>query len=441
MGAAVICQGGWTEVSLPTRSSAGAPARGAAAVAISTTVDQILSSASNALMVFVLAQVSSAGEFGIIGVPITLVAVCVGFDRGALGATLLQTSNLTNRQKAAESGYALTWSLYTGAVGGFLILTVGAVFHQPWIGLAFAIALPAVLAQDVLRLAAIAHGRPSLAVVADALWAASMLGIFVANLFGVRESAEFSIYLWAFSGLVSAGILAFGLRVVPCHARILDWWRTDWPARLRIGSVYAVGQIGYVFVTLAAVTTAGSVAAAGIRGAITLFGPIVMLLAAMPTVFVPHAVRNGSSVGDQWRLVSRTSAATSALTVVTIGCLMAAPARLGTALLGASWPETLLVLPYIGVKAAAMCWTVGVSTVFQTQGESRAVFRLNMLLTGLEIGTSFAAGLIFRSAIAIAISLAFSGSVTAIVGALWVHRSTHAVAGPSCDTPCSEEIC
>jgi hypothetical protein len=410
-------------------------------VAISTTVDQILSSASNALMVFVLAQVSSAGEFGIIGVPITLVAVCVGFDRGALGATLLQTSNLTNRQKAAESGYALTWSLYTGAVGGFLILTLGAVFHQPWIGLAFAIALPAVLAQDVLRLAAIAHGRPSLAVVADALWAASMLGIFVANLFGVRESAEFSIYLWAFSGLVSAGILAFGLRVVPCHARILDWWRTDWPARLRIGSVYAVGQIGYVFVTLAAVTTAGSVAAAGIRGAITLFGPIVMLLAAMPTVFVPHAVRNGSSVGDQWRLVSRTSAATSALTVVTIGCLMAAPARLGTALLGASWPETLLVLPYIGVKAAAMCWTVGVSTVFQSQGESRAVFRLNMLLTGLEIGTSFAAGLIFRSAIAIAISLAFSGSVTAIVGALWVHRSIHAVAGPSCDTPCSEEIC
>jgi hypothetical protein len=429
-------------VSLPTRSSAGAPARGAASVAIATTVDQMLSSASNALMVFVLAQVSSAGEFGIIGVPITLVAVCVGFNRGALGATLLLTSNLMNRQRVEESGYALTWSLYTGGVGGFLILTLGAVFHQPWIGLAFAIALPAVLAQDVLRLAAIAHGRPNLAVVADALWAASMLGIFVANLFSVRESAEFSIYLWAFSGLVSAAILAFGLRVVPRHTRILDWWRTDWAARLRIGSVYAVGQIGYVFVTLAAVTTAGSVAAAGIRGATTLFGPIVMLLSAMPTVFVPHAVRTGSSVGDQWRLVSRTSLATFVLTVVTIGCLMAAPARLGTALLGASWPETLLVLPYIGVKAAAMCWTVGVSTVFQSQGESRTVFRLNMLLTGLEIGTSFAAGLIFRSAIAIAISLAFSGSVTAIVGALCVHRSIHyTAADPSCDRPCSEEIC
>src|ERR1700749_3800138 len=234
---------------------------------MSTAVDQLLSSPSNALMVFVLAQVSSAGQFGIIGLLITMVVGGMGFNRGALGTPLLLTSNLTKRQIVAESDHALTWSLYTGALGGVLILTLGAVFHQPWIGLAFAIVLPAVLAQDVLRLSAIALGRPSLAVVADALWTAPMLGIFVANLSGVRESAEFSIFLWAVSGLVSAGILAFRLRVAPHHSRILDWWRTDWPARLRFASVYAVGQIGAAFVTLAAVTTAGSVAAAGIRGA------------------------------------------------------------------------------------------------------------------------------------------------------------------------------
>ncbi|MGO9252620.1 MAG: hypothetical protein ACLP5J_14850 [Mycobacterium sp.] len=404
-------------------------------MAISTTVDQMLSSASNALMVFVLAQVSSAGQFGIIGLLITVVGVCTGFDRGALGTPLLLTSNLTSRQIVAESDYALTWSLYTGGVGGFLILTLGAVCHHPWIGLAFAIGLPVVLAQDVLRLTAIALGRPSLAVVADALWAAPMLGIFVANLFGVRESAEFSIYLWAFSGLVSAGILASRLRVAPHHSRILDWWRTDWPARVRFGSVYAVGQIGVVFVTLAAVTTAGSVAAAGIGGASKLFGPIATLLAALPMVFVPHAVRTGNSVGDQWRLVSRTSVATSVLTVVATGCLMAVPARVGAAILGATWPVALSVLPYIGVSAAAMCWVWGVTTVFQSRGESRAVVGLNMLLVGLELATSFAAGSIFRSAIAIAISLAFSSSVTAIVGVLWVHRSIHAAAGPPCACP------
>jgi hypothetical protein len=413
-------------VSLPTHSSAGARARGAGSVAISTAVDQVLSSASNALMVFVLAQVSSAGQFGIIGLLITVVGVCTGFDRGALGTPLLLTSNLKNRQIVAESRYALTWSLYTGGVGGFLILTLGAVCHHPGIGLAFAVALPVVLAQDVLRLTAIALSRPGLAVMADGLWAAPMLGIFVANLIGVRESAEYSIYLWALNGLISAGILAFRLRVAPHHSRILDWWRTDWPARLRFGSVYGVGQIGFVFVTLAAVTTAGSVAAAGIRGAATLFGPIATLLSALPMVFVPHAVRTGNSVGDQWRLVSRTSLATSVLTVVSTGCLMAAPARVGAAILGASWPETLSVLPYIGVNAAAMCWGVGVSTVFQSLGESRTVFRLNILLVGLQLAMTFVAGLIFGSAIAIAISLASASSVAAVAGVLWVRRSIRA---------------
>ena len=416
-------------MSLPTRSSAGAPARGAGSVAISTTVDQVLSSASNALMVFALAQVSSAGQFGIIGLLITVLNVYTGFNRGALGTALLLTSNLTKRQIVAESDYAVTWSLYTGVVGGFLILALGAVCYEPSIGLAFAVALPAVLAQDVLRQTAIAMGRPRLAVVADALWAASMLGIFVANLFGVRESAEFSIYLWALSGLVSAGILAFRLRIAPRHFGILDWWRTDWPGRLRFGSVYLVSQIGYVFVTLAAVTTAGSVAAAGIRGAATLFGPIATLLSAMPMVFVPHAVRTGNSLDDRWRLVSRTSLAASVLTVIATGCLMAVPATLGAAILGASWHETFSVLPYIGVNAAAMCWVVGVTTIYSSQRASRTVLGLNVLLVGLELATSFGAGLYFRNAIAIAISLALSSVVTAIVGVLWVHRSSHAAAG------------
>jgi hypothetical protein len=426
-----ICDEVWSGLSLPTRSSRGAPARGAGSVAISTTVDQVLSSASNALMVFVLAQVSSVGQFGIIGLLITVLAVCTGFNRGALGTPLLLTSNLKNRQIVAESDYAVTWSLYNGVLGGVLILTVGVVFHHPWIGLAFAVGLPGVLAQDVLRLTAIGLVRPGLAVVADALWVASMLGVFVANLFGVREPAEFSIYLWGLSALVSAAILAFRLRVAPHHSGILDWWRTYWPARVRFGSLHSVSQIGMVFVALAALTTAGSVAAAGIRGAFTLFGPIATLLAAMPVVLIPHAARTGNSLGDQWRLVSRTSLATSVLTLVAAGCLMAVPARLGAAMLGASWQETFSVIPYIGVTCAAMCWLAGVFTFFQSQGASKPVFALNTLHVGLQVATCFAAGLVLGSAIAIAISLAFCGSVIAVAGVLWVRRSIYAVARPS----------
>jgi hypothetical protein len=418
---------GWSELSLPTRSSPRTRARGAGSVAISTTVDQVLSSASNALMVFVLAQVSSARQFGIIGLLITVLAVCVGFSRGALGTSALLTSDLKDRQ-LRESGYAVTWSLYSGVLGGVPILTLAAVFHQPWIGLAFAVGLPAVLAQDVLRLTAIGLGRPGLAVVADAVWVASMLGIFIANLCGVRGSAEFSIYLWGFSALVSAAVLALRLGVAPQHYGILAWWRTRWPARVRFGSAYCVGQIGYFLVTLAAVTTAGSVAAAGIRGALTLFGPIATLLSAMPMVFVPHAARTGNSLGDQWRLLSRTSLAASVPTLVAAGGLMTVPTRLGAAMLGASWQETLSVIPYIGVSSAALCWMVGVATFFQSQGASRKLFAFNTLHVGSQVAMCFAAGLLFGSSTAIAISLASCCFLTAVAGVLWVYRSIRSAA-------------
>jgi O-antigen/teichoic acid export membrane protein len=267
--------------------------------------------------------------------------------------------------------------------------------------------------------------------VADALWVAPMLGIFVGNLFGVREPAEFSIYLWGLSALVSAAMLAFRLRVMAHHSGILDWWRTSWPARVRFGSFYSIGQIGYFFITLTAVITAGSVAAAGIRGALTLFGPIATLLSAMPMVFIPHAARTGNSLGDQWRLLSRASLATSVLTLVATGCLMAVPARVGVAMLGASWQETLSVIPYVGVTGAALCWAWGFFTFFQAQGASRTVFYFNVLLVGLQVATCFAAGLVFGSAIGIAIWLAFCTSVIVLAGLLWVHRFNRGVAEPS----------
>jgi hypothetical protein len=75
--------------------------------------------------------------------------------------------------------------------------------------------------------------------------------------------------------------------------------------------------------------------------------------------------------------------------------------------------------------------TVGFSTFFQAQGASKTVFYFNMLLVGLQVATCFAAGLVFRSAIVIAISLTFSTAVTAIIGVLWAHRSIHVVARPS----------
>jgi hypothetical protein len=401
-------------------------------VALLTTVDQVLSSASNALMVVALAQVSSAPQFGIIALLITVLAVWTGFNRGALGTPLLLTSNLSARQITVESGYAVSWSLWTAVLGGVVFIAGGAAFHQPTVGLAFALTLPAVLAQDVLRHTAIGLGRPGLAVVADGLWTASLLILFVANLCGVHESAESAIYLWGLGGLVSAVLLGARCAVALRHRRILQWWKTYWRARARFGSVYSVSQIGLVLVTLAALITAGSVAAAGIRGAWTLFGPIGTLVGAMPAVFVPHAARNrDGGLGNQWRLVRTTSLVTSVLTIVATACLMNVPTTLGAAVLGATWTEASSLIPYLGVTTAAMCWLIGAFTYFSAHGASKTVFRLNLLHIGLQVTTSFAAGVLFDSAAAIAMAIAASSCVMAGAGGACVHLHIRAATRPA----------
>jgi len=400
-----------------------ATTRSAGPEALLTTADQVLSSASNALMVFAVAQVSTASVFGIVALLITVVAVCTGFNRGALGTPILLASNLTARQITVESGYALSWSLWTGVAGGVVLIGCGAALHQPMVGLAYAVFLPIVLAQDVLRHTAIGLGRVRLAVAADGLWTATMLVVFIANISEFHESPELAVAIWGVSGLASVVILQSRCAVAPRHNRIIQWWKTYMPARLRFGSVYSISQIGVVLVTVVALTTAGSVAAAGLRGAQTLFGPIGMLIAAMPIVFVPYVARNrDSGIRNHWRLVRATSFITSVSTMVATACLIAMPSQLGDAVLGATWTQALPLIPWVGLAAAAMCWLIGAMTFFSTQGASRAVFWLNLLHIGLQVTAAFLAGELSGGAVAIAIAVATSSCVMAAAGIAWARH-------------------
>jgi O-antigen/teichoic acid export membrane protein len=407
----------------PTVASEPSAATGGGAIAILTTFDQILSSASNALIVFTLAQIMTAGEFGIITLIVSTVAVCAGFNRGALGTPLLLTSHLGDDEIAAEAGYALSWSLGIGLLAGSAIAAGGVVMDQLPLALAFAVCVPFALAQDVLRMAAIALQRPARAVVADGLWTAIMLAVFVGNLVGAGFSPQAIVYVWGASGLASAVLLAMWTNVTLRTYRIFDWWRTYWPARVRFGSLPASSQVGVFLVTAVAIGTAGSVAAAGIRGAMTMFGPLTMIIAALPMVFVPHAARTRATVGarSHWTQLVKTSAITSVLTFLAVVGLTYLPKTLGSALLGQSWSSAQLLVPYVGMQWAAMAWVVSVFAFFQSRGRSRAVLKLNVLHMTLQLGMCAVAGLVFATAVAIGVALAVSGWLMVLIGTESVH--------------------
>jgi hypothetical protein len=386
----------------------------------------VVSSASNALLIVALATTSSADLFGLIGIMVAVVMVCLGFNRGALGTPLLLTSHMSRDDIATESGYAVSWAFFTGLVAGSVMAASGGILDEPGMAWVFGMSIPFVLTQDVLRITVIALGRPGIALIADFLWTVALLAVIFAGGAGVTVTAPATVLIWAGAGLLSGLLIAVWARIRPRGHRIFAWWLTYYPSRLRFGALPAMGQVGGLLISATALETVGGAAAAGMRGAITLFGPITVLISALPMIFVPHSLRHRGTPAGRWRTLVWTSVTTSSLTLAAAVLLLSVPESFGSAVLGHSWAPTRQLVPFIGIECAAAAWRISGYTFFQSQGASRAVFQLSVSHLVFQVGSCLLAGLWFHSATAIGVAVAVSGAVMALAGQvaahLWLRR-------------------
>jgi len=397
------------------------PTRGRHA-AFYSAADQVLSSLSNALLLFSLATVSSVGEFGVEALLVAVLSTWMGFNRGALGTPILLVSNLAIPEIRAESGYAMIGAAATGIPAAVLLIAIGYFTDQPTVALMFALAAPAVFVQDILRFSAISMGRASHAALSDGLWSVLMLILYAAHLAGLILPPQLIVAVWAIGGAAGAILLVTVTRTLPQYRRIFEWWSTYRSARVGFGVVQALNPTSTTLVTFAVTAIAGTVVAGGLRGAATLFGPIAMLVAALPLIIVPRARRAAESPRQQWSLLVKTTLLTSGLTLVITGSLLAVPAELGALVLGDVWRPALKVAPFLGVSSAVGCWTYSVYVLFQTLGMSRISLRMRILQLVLQVGACVAAAQLFGSAFSVAVALASSSTITAALGVLLALR-------------------
>jgi hypothetical protein len=397
-------------------------------LALYTSTDQALSSLSNALLLFAVAQTAAVSQFGVVTLLVALVNTVMGFNRGALGTPILLVSNLRPDEIQTESGYAVSWAAASGICTALTLATVGAITGSMTMAISFAVAAPAVLIQDVLRLSALSCGRPLVAVASDGIWASLMASLYLVNVMTRIVPIGLVVLLWGVGGLLSGLLLSVAVGVWPRFHRIWQWWRTYDTARIRFGWVQALIPISTTAFIFSITLILGSAVAGGLRGASTLFGPIAMLISALPLAFIPHARRSNKSVGQQWRLLVKTSWATSAMTIAGTVCLIALPAHLGRLLLGDTWGPAVAVAPCVGFEAAANCWMVSVYAMTQTQGMSRASLWLRILQVILKLGVSVTAAFAFGTAIGVASVSALAAWLTVAVSLAFswslVHKAT-----------------
>jgi hypothetical protein len=186
------------------------------------------------LILFAIAVVSTAEEFGLISLLLILLTAGVGCMRGALGTPLLLKAADGTEQIRREGSYAVTAALAVcpPLVGGMWLLLKGRELGTPII--LVAIATPVVMVQDVLRYVVISEGRPHVAAIWDGFWLLGSVGLLVSTWAGPGSSMPTSLSragpCWRpLHSSVSPSTLLRRFR------GLFRWLATGWQHRFRYG--------------------------------------------------------------------------------------------------------------------------------------------------------------------------------------------------------------
>lgn len=397
--------------------------------ALSGALDQAFSSAGNGLIVFAIAVVSPAAEFGQIAILMTALAAALGCLRGALGTPLLLKSDQDTGQIRREGGYALTAALIVGPPLGVVLIALGLTDLPSAICLA--VAAPAVLAQDVLRYVLIAEGRPHIAAVWDGIWCAGTVALLVLSWLGLDfVSAPVLLGGWAgLAYLALFGMLA-DLRIAPRVAGLGAWISAGRGHRFRYGVDAGLEQIT-VFAMFSVVAAVLNPAVTGaLRGATALLAPVAMFGTAIQVIVISESTRQGSSPRQVWSGLLKLAVLTGFVTAAGGFALYALPTRFGELLLGPSWTAAQQILPLIMLEYTVAAFGMVLAIFLRTFNRSSDIVRLKIALAVTTLVSATVAAVVFQSAIGVAAGLAVANlAVTTVALALvapWQQRARSA---------------
>lgn len=384
--------------------------------ALSSTLDQAMSSASNGLIVMAVARVTSVDAFGVASLLFATMAAALCVVRGAAGTPIMLAAGRGPADLRREAGFATTAVIvFAFIVSGAVALTA-MLMGMPRLGLIFAVVIPLVLVVDVFRYSVISAAKPHLALLWDAVWALGSAAVFAVTVWDRAAFTEVGVLL---SWTALAGVCLVGLtvssRLRPRFAGIREWWQTGLGSRIRFGAEAGLEQITVIGILAMASAAAGASAAAALRGASVLVSPFAILISALPLVVIPQSVRDGESVHTVWRKLGRIGLILSAA-VLAIGtglCLL--PEDVGRLILGDSWPLARSVLPIILVEYLGVTWMSTSMSFLRFQGKSHQLLITRIAFAGSSIVLCTAIAFATRSAIGVASGLAIVAVSTAIV--------------------------
>lgn len=390
-------------------------------------VDQALSSASNFLLVILVARLLTTSEFGTFAVGFSCLAVGLGLSRANLGVPLsVDLPHQTDHGVVDEAiGRSIAVALVTGAVIGVVVGGLGLLAGDGTTLratlLVLACASPFLVVQDVARFVAVAQATPGKALVSDLVWVCT--GLIVLGLSAVthRIGALTAAGGWVLGGMFALGTVGSCLRL-PVWRGTWRWFAHD--RRRRHLTVDALTAAVTPLLVVALVATVCSPATVGsLRGASTLMSPINVGIAAVGLGAVAEVTRRTQSPARRFMVM--VSAGLACCSVLWGALVWLLPSDVGGFLLGPTWDSARHVLPFSTAEFVGLSVWTGAITLLRAAGRTRvsASFRVVYLVVAvLAAGTAAA---LFGTAQAVQGALAAAAAALAVLSWISALRTAH----------------
>ena len=322
--------------------------------------DQAASSLTNVLLLIAVAREATVSQFGTFSLAYSILAFALVLNRSAVGVPIsvgVPRATPGEARLLIGRSLAITATLATAVATLSVLVVTFSGLEQTTFRLAatVATAIPIVLLQDLLRFICASNGHAFLALVSDTVWlaaAASALGVSLASNSGVSPTLQ--VLCWAFGALVALIVVAVRLRsgVAPILSGALRLLGEN--NRRTLGLEALTGAATPLAAAAMVVGFAGADVLAALRGALTVMGPISLLLASVPLAVNPFIGRRGLI---QSRQTLRAVSASGSILLLVWGALFWwLPDRFGAAILGPTWVLASPLIPIVAVEYAFLLW-------------------------------------------------------------------------------------
>ncbi|MCO6008541.1 hypothetical protein NE236_26565 [Actinoallomurus purpureus] len=394
--------------------------------------DQIISSATNFMLIILSARRMSAAAFGEFALLYGYYVVFHQLTQTTFAEPLMvrfpRDPDSARRALRDSSGAAAVF----GLIGAVALLPLSG----PILGgitapvLILAALLPVLLIQSTLRMGFIAAGQPRKAIVSDAAWGLSQcVAMFV--VLSVTTKMTWVFLVWGLSGLIATVIAITQARVLPRVASASGWLR-EYGDLARPYLVEGVVLTVCSYGTLIVVGRIAGLAAVGsLRAADTVFGPAAVMINAGRVIAITELSRLLAARPD--RIGQGTLVVTVGLGTVgaASGVLaMVLPASVGALLFGRSWQLMAPLLPAQTVFRIAQGAVLGPAGALRALQAIRALF-IFRLATAVALVAAAAIGAAFAGAQGAATGLAATMTLSCLYGAvLYASHRPRATARP-----------